>query len=714
MNDLNNKQQEAVTQPINQPVFLLAGAGSGKTKTLTTRLAYVLQNSDILPHNVMVVTFTRKAAHEMFQRTLKTTGLNQTQMGKMFLGTFHSLCRRMLKEQAQQINLNPDFSVIDSDVQLKYVRTFMKDKGWITDEKCIHLNLKQHANPTAAVIYYVNKINNYKENYLFLDELSIHNLFQDELFGEILNHYQGQLGSRNELDFTDLMLKCALMLQENIDILRHYQNKFRLVMVDEFQDTNKLQFYWISLLIGLHQNLFAVGDDDQSIYGFRGSNPENINHLFELLPNIKVIKLEQNYRSTPEIIYCANALIRKNENRQGKTLWTNKKSKGKVTIVESGNADEQGTWIAQTIQSLCNKEAYKYGDMTILYRNNYLSRKLESALIQHQIPYKIHGGLGFFQRKEIKDVINFMRFIFHPEDKSSLFQVINLPYRGVGEKAQQEIEKMLLHFPDKNILELYAENKITKKLSRFVETVSNLRNIIKTDNDLSLPSLQELIVSYFSLMQFYQKYAKTKEEIDSRFENLEELKISFEEFETDYFSDNPQADLVSCFDAYCEMVDNNIVYIEEDKDSQNKVQLMTIHASKGLEFPVVFISDMVQSILPHIKSEEDDRPEKIEEERRLAYVAITRAQEKLFISHYSELIYMNHSRYAPPSQFINELPHEYIVHTQNQIDFFEHRKKNWVRQQENLSFSNNSRIPAYQPKDLSERLKEIVAKHQLK
>ncbi len=684
--NLNDRQREAV-YTTNGPLLILAGAGSGKTTVLVNRIANLIKfgsaydsnkvygeisaddlkeinlslknntsiNFDLCsklavspayPSQILAITFTNKAAGELKERLNKTLGENAK---GVWACTFHSACMRILRRFADIIGYSLDFTVYDALEAQKIVKQIMED-----------LNISENI---LSVKSAANLISKAKDKMLTPGEYKKHTTdnFRAEKVAQIYEKYQAKLKSLDAMDFDDLMLNTVLLFKKSKETLEYYQDKFKYIVIDEYQDTNMIQYEFAHMLSEKSRNLCVVGDDDQSIYKFRGATIENILNFEKNYPDAKTIRLEQNYRSTKSILNCANKLIENNANRKGKTLWTDNPSGEKVNVVTLSSDFEETDFIARTINDSI-KNGYKYSDIAVLYRMNAQSNLIEKILIKNNIPYRIIGGHRFYDRAEIRDMMAYMHVAVNPYDDTRLLRIINQPRRGIGvatvdslvelaEQKKQPIMKII-----ENAEKYSVCCKGSDKLRNFYNLVQQLSEIVK-DNSLSLVERYELILSKIN----YIEYLKTNRDKESKLENIEELKSNIYNYEKAYPEEKSMKGFLQ------------EVSLLTDADNYDKgsdcVVLMTMHSAKGLEFPIVFLPGFEEFIFPSLQSLMNK--EETEEERRLAYVAITRAKEKLFITNTKKRILLGKTMMNEESRFLAELPEECIqrktIHNEKKV-----------------------------------------------
>ncbi|MFQ7521675.1 MAG: DUF3553 domain-containing protein [Terrisporobacter sp.] len=635
---LNPAQREAV-ENTEGPVLILAGAGSGKTRVLTTRIGYLMEDKNVKAENILAITFTNKAANEMRERVEET--LEGIDTKEMWITTFHSCCVRILRKSINKIGYNRSFVIYDSPDQITLIKDCMRE-----------LDISDKAFDPK---YVLSCISNAKDKlyspkkYMQLNEGDI----SKTKIGEIYALYQDRLKRNSALDFDDLIMKTVELFNECPDILDFYRNKFRYIMVDEYQDTSKAQYELIKLLAKQHQNICVVGDDDQSIYGWRGADIRNILEFERDYDNVKIVKLEQNYRSTQVILDAANHVIANNTERKRKKLWSDKKEGQLIKIQLAENEIEEGDFISNTINYMRRYEDREYKDFAVLYRANAQARSVEDALNRAGIPYNIYGGIKFYERKEIKDIIAYLRVIQNPQDDISLKRIINVPRRGIGLRTIEKIEdraslkeesiySVLIDIEDNSDI----SRKARASISEFVDLMSTLRSF--TD----VYTVSQVIEKILDVTGYKDELLKEKNnEGEDRLENLQELISVALEFESGSEDKSLEAFLTS--------IALN-AEPSDDEEQEDRVSLMTIHSSKGLEFPVVFLAGMEEKIFPIARAIQSMRDSDIEEERRLCYVGITRAKEELFLTLTRKRTLYGRTNPSVASRFIEELPKECI------------------------------------------------------
>ena len=618
LNGLNDKQKEAVLH-IDGPCLVIAGAGSGKTKVLTTRIANLIENG-IPSYNILAITFTNKAAKEMRDRLSNIVPDNNA-----FVGTFHSLGVRIIRENAPLLGLDRNFSIIDSDDVISLIKKIMKDLG--LDPKL------------TAPAYIRNKISNIKNEMLSKDDIvKFYNTPQDKVAEKVYYEYIEILKKNNSVDFDDLLRLPVLLFQEHPDVLEMYQDRFKYILIDEYQDTNEVQYKLSKLLAKKYKNIFIVGDPDQSIYMFRGANFRNILNFEKDYANAKVIPLEENYRSTKYILDAANSVIKNNKERKEKTLWSSVGEGKKTKYLRAYDGKHEIQLVLDEIKRLLD-EGYKKNDIAVLYRTNAQSRVVEEMFLKMNMPYKVVGSYYFYNRKEIKDLICYLRLILNNDDEISLRRVINVPKRGIGDAT---IAKLEIEAKEQNTSIFQVISKGKEQL--FKELILHLTE--ESDN-LSLTELIDLILDETGMREEYE--AEKTMESERRLEVLEEFKSITKSFEE-------RTGSVSLADFLEEI--SLIADITEHQEDEDVVTLMTMHSAKGLEFEVVFLVGMEDGIFPHQNSFCEEGG--LEEERRLCYVGITRAKERLYITNAKRRMLYGKDVMNSPSRFIKEIDPELL------------------------------------------------------
>ncbi len=630
---LNDKQYEAVVNT-EGPCLVIAGAGSGKTKVLTHKIAYLIGEKQVKPWNILAITFTNKAANEMKERIGNLVG---DVAADIWMGTFHSICVRILRRFIDRIGFDSSFIIFDTSDQRTLVKTCIKTIG--LDDKMF---------TDRSVL---SEISNAKNEMLEPEQYTVraNGDFRKEKIALVYEMYQKRLKENNAIDFDDIINYTIKILMDNPDILEYYSDKFHYVLVDEYQDTNKAQFTLVTMLASKNGNITVVGDNDQGIYSFRGADISNILNFERDFPGTKIIKLEQNYRCTGNILKAANAVIKNNEVTYKKELWTENEVGNLPAVYSAKNEYDEGTYIAQQIEHLRREEYYKYSDFAILYRMNTQSRAIEEILRRESIPYKIIGGLKFYERKEIKDIISYLRLIQNPSDNLSLKRIINEPKRGIGKTSLDKIEELSVNsgIPMYEIIknaEQYGLNRVFLNSREFVNAIEELR--AKKD-DIKISDLIKETLKKSGYTQALEN--ENTIEAENRIENLDEFLTVAIEFE-DESADNKLSDFLEGI-----TLSSDIDNMEETEET---VTLMTLHSAKGLEFPVVFLVGMEEGIFPGYKS--IGEPKELEEERRLCYVGITRAKEHLFLTCSKQRTIFGSTSCNQVSRFLREIPSDLL------------------------------------------------------
>ena len=657
LKQLNDKQYEAVVNT-EGPCLVIAGAGSGKTKVLTHKIAYLIDEKGVLPWNILAITFTNKAANEMKERI---EGLVGDVAKDIWMGTFHSVCVRILRRFIDRIGFDSSFIIFDTSDQRTLIKACIKNIG--LDDKMFTDRSVQ------------SEISNAKNEMLEPDQYTLraNGDFRKEKIALVYEMYQKRLKENNAIDFDDIINYTIKILMDNPDVLEYYSDKFKYVLVDEYQDTNKSQFTLVTLLASKNGNITVVGDNDQGIYSFRGADISNILNFERDFPGTKIIKLEQNYRCTGNILKAANSVIKNNEVKYKKQLWTENDVGNLPKVYSAKNEYDEGTYIATQIEHLRREEKYNYSDFAILYRMNTQSRAIEEILRREGIPYKIIGGLKFYERKEIKDVISYLRLIQNPSDNISLKRVINEPKRGIGKTSLDNIEKLaedtgISMYEIIKDADQYGLNRVFLNSREFVNVIEELRN--KKDDI----KISELIKETLNKSGYTKALEEENTiEAENRIENLDEFLTVAIEFE-DESAENKLSDFLEGI-----TLSSDIDNMEETDDS---VTLMTLRSAKGLEFPVVFLVGMEEGIFPGYKSISE--PKELEEERRLCYVGITRAKKNLFLTCSKQRTIFGSTSCNPISRFLKEIPEELLdgydeVFGENQENNrFEDSKYSWT------------------------------------
>lgn len=646
LDTLNPAQRDAV-EKTEGPVLILAGAGSGKTRVLTSRMAYLIEDKGVQPANILAITFTNKAANEMRERVEQEIGSDTKDM---WISTFHSCCVRILRKDINRIGYNRSFVIYDSADQITLVKDCLKE-----------LNLSDKVFEPRAVISYISGA---KDKLQTPKEFKHINLSDNRMskVADIYALYQDRLKRNSALDFDDLIFKAVELLKSNEEVLDYYRSRFKYIMVDEYQDTSKAQYELIKLLAKEHQNICVVGDDDQSIYGWRGADIRNILEFEKDYENVHVVKLEQNYRSTQVILDAANTVISNNIERKRKKLWSEKKEGELIKIQLAENEVEEADFIADTIAQISTKQSRPYKDFAILYRANVQGRSIEDALNRSQIPYNIYGGTKFYERKEIKDLLAYLKVIQNPQDDISLKRIINVPRRGIGLRTIEKIEDRA-NLKQESIysvlIDVDTNSEISTKarasINGFVDIIATLRTIREV---YPVSKLIEKILDttgYLDELEESKKKAgkdlvSKSEEIQDRIDNLNEFISIAIEFE----QNSEDKDLETFLTGVALSAEPN------NEEENDRVSLMTIHTSKGLEFPVVFLTGMEEGLFPISRAVRSMNDSEIEEERRLCYVGITRAKEQLFMTMTKKRTLYGKTNHSIASRFMEELPEDNI------------------------------------------------------
>jgi len=649
LDELNEQQRKSV-ECTDGPLLILAGAGSGKTRALTYRVAYIIGQMKAAPFQILAVTFTNKAAREMKDRVVELVGPSGLQV---FVSTFHSLCVRILRAECEKVGYQKGFTILDDSDQQMVVKNCLKE-----------LNLSGDMYKPQSVL---NAISSAKNELLTPDMyFSTSYDIRKRTIAQVYNLYQTKLKTDNSMDFDDLIMLTVKLFQEKPDVLAKYHNKFKYIMVDEYQDTNHAQYMLVKLLASAHRNICVVGDDDQSIYAWRGADIRNILDFENDYPEAVVVKLEQNYRSTGNILEAANKVIACNSGRKEKRLWTDCDAGDKIIAYQAETEREEARYIADQVQTLSAVNKDKLGDVAVLYRTNAQSRILEEVLLNRGIPYKIVGGVRFYERKEIKDMLAYMRFIYNPDDSSSLSRIINVPRRGIGDLTMAKIESIALNAGislykaikrEVRLADSILSTRAKKLLADFVKVADEL---IDLKRHASLSKLAEQVM--LSTGYIAELEAEKTIEATGRIENLKEFLSLTSEFESknkdllgvysqdQYYSD----DYLGTFLEEVALISD----IDSIETTEDAVTLMTLHSSKGLEFDVVFIAGMEENIFPSSRSIDD--PDSLEEERRLCYVGITRAKKTLYMVYSKTRTIFGSHMMNVPSRFLKEIPEELI------------------------------------------------------
>ena len=665
LKNLNEKQREAVLIT-EGPLMVLAGAGSGKTKMLTSRIAYLIAGQNVAPHNILAMTFTNKAAGEMRERVEKMLNVASGQLqargfsylGVPEIGTFHSVCVRLLRRELERTPFTKQFVIYDDSDQLSLIKSALEK-----------LNIDDKAFSPKGMQAGINRL---KCDAVEPQDMEpeLHNIFQKQL-KRVYEQYQKDLFSNNALDFGEIICMAYRLLRDHADIREKYQKRFRYVHVDEYQDTNRSQYFLLSMITsrvnGGHQNICVVGDEDQSIYKWRGADIRNIMDFETEYPGASVVKLEQNYRSTKTIISAATHVIKNNKTRKDKTLWTDNQEG--VPIIHSQLPDEraEAELVVGEIKRIAQNEGRTFADFAIFYRTNAQSRQFEDVFRRDKITYQIVGGLRFYDRKEIKDILSYLKVILNPADSVGIKRIINVPARGIGKTTIEKLEQYHMTHPEMTFWDVLVaaatdtslvSAAVSKKLTQFVGLLNRL---MQEQPKLLISELYHLILDETAYVRDLR--AEGTDEALDRVENLEEFDNVLQEFEEDFFRNTTEAEQAA---RKPELLPSFIEQssLQSDADSKDltitSVKLMTLHASKGLEFPVVFLVGMEEGLFPSVKAWEEEAEEDVEEERRLCYVGMTRAREQLYLTNVVIRRFWGNTNYQEPSRFFAEIPKDLI------------------------------------------------------
>jgi len=636
LNGLNPEQQEAV-KATDGPLLIMAGAGSGKTRVLTHRIAYLMVEKGVNPYNILAITFTNKAAREMRERIKKMMGGTADEI---WISTFHSMCVRILRRDIDRIGYNRNFTILDSTDQQSVIKAILKDKNIDPkkfDPRAILGSISSAKNELTTPEEFAKTTGDYYQ----------------QIVSDVYAEYQKRLKRNQALDFDDLIMKTIQLFQRVPEVLEYYQRKFQYIHVDEYQDTNRAQYMLVKLMAARFRNLCVVGDSDQSIYRWRGADIANILSFEKDYPNAKVILLEQNYRSTKRILHAANEVISRNHNRKAKNLWTENQEGSKICYYRADSEQGEAQFVAGRIKELTKEGNRPLSEIAILYRTNAQSRVMEEVLLKSNIEYSIVGGIKFYDRKEIKDILAYLRLIANPDDDISLQRVINVPKRGIGSGSIDKIANFAaLHdmtmFEALESIELIGLSpKITKAAAEFRDLISNYAKMLEY---LSVTELVEDILEKSGYTEMLT--AEKSIEAQSRLENLEEFLSVTKSFE----ESSEDKSLVAFLTDLALVAD--IDKLDDDGEKADAVVLMTLHSAKGLEFPIVFLIGMEEGVFPHSRSLMEEA--EMEEERRLAYVGITRAENELYLSNAQIRTLFGRTNMNPPSRFIKEIPEDLL------------------------------------------------------
>lgn len=664
---LNERQYEAVTAPLGN-TLVLAGAGSGKTKVLVSRIAWLIEEEHLSPHGILAVTFTNKAAGEMRARL---NSLLATPVSGLWVGTFHGLCHRLLRRHYKEANLPEQFHILDSEDQARVIKRVIA---------ALNLDMEQWPVKQAQSF-----INGRKDEGIRPQHVNTLNYGPGKTWLSIYSAYEQACRTAGVIDFAELLLRTHELLRDNPEILAHYRQRFQAILVDEFQDTNTIQYAWVRLLAGESASVLAVGDDDQSIYGWRGAKVENIQQFSRDFKDTKIIRLEQNYRSTATILDAANALITHNNSRMGKDLWTAGSAGEKILMFRAFNELDEARFVSERIMTEIN-QGVSADEIAILYRSNAQSRVLEEALLRAGIAYRIYGGLRFFDRAEVKDTLAYLRLLVNSSDDTAFERVVNFPTRGIGDKTLEEVrhyaksEQCSLWDSAKALLQSGAmPQRAGSALVKFIELIEELqRNTVAMELDEQLSS----VIQFSGLHAHFSKIKGDKSE--SRLDNLQELINAAKQFRYEQEEDE-ELPLVNAFLAHASLEAG-----EGQADAHERsVHLMTLHAAKGLEFPIVFLVGLEEGVFPGKQSLEEHG--RLEEERRLCYVGMTRAMQKLILSYAEVRRLYGREEYHRPSRFLRELPQELLDEVRVKARF---QAPTQAAPRNNTSFASNTQAQA--------------------
>ena len=628
--NMNDNQLKAILKT-EGAVMVIAGAGSGKTRVLTNRIAYLISKKNILENNILAITFTNKAAKEMKERIYALVGETSKYI---WINTFHSMCVRILRQHIELLGYNKNFTILDTSEQKSIIKNIVRS-----------LDLSEDAYQPANVLKIISNAKN--------SLVSVKKMREQSRFGfmknvaEIYAHYQSYLKKNSVLDFDDLMLKTIVLFKKFPEVLAIYQNQFRYIHVDEYQDTNVIQYRLIKMLSEVHKNVCVVGDDDQSIYSWRGACSDNIINFEKDFDNVELVFLDQNYRSNSTILDAANSVIKNNTDRKEKALWSENKGGGKISVYAASNDKDETDDIAKKILDL-KKEGIDYKDIAILYRANYLSRQMENSCLSFGIPYKLIGSLKFLQRQEVRDLLAYLNVIVNRADEFSLRRIINVPKRGIGASSMDKIDKYAEQYGI-SLFEALKNIEAVGVSKKIVTNIKLLTNLIEKYSEVEKYSIDELIIGIYKDSGYENMLKESNDPYaESRIENISELVSSAKQFSS--MND-------SLIDFISEM---SLTSDSDDENQEDAVVLSTVHASKGLEYKVVFIMGLEENLFPSIRDAESsaDEKNKMEEERRLAYVAITRAKERLFMSYANRRMQFGSIKMNKRSRFLDEVPNK--------------------------------------------------------
>ncbi len=662
LDHLNIQQRQAVKE-INGPMMILAGAGSGKTRTLVTKIAYLLEEKNISPFQMLALTFSNKAAKEMRDRVSRDVSCD---IGALQITTFHSFCARLLRSEAQYLGLSRNFTIYDTAEQKSVVKAILNRRGISTKETS-----------PFEVLYFIEDLKNqghYPDRDLSDKDYEVES---DDIFYDMYLDYEKELHKANATDFGGLISGVIQLFEKFPEVLERYQDRFRYILVDEYQDTNRAQFDLVTKIAQKRRNICVVGDEDQSIYSWRGADIRNILDFEEVYSDAQILKLEQNYRSSKNIIEAAGAVISRNTQRKGKSMWTDNPEGESIEIVECGSDREEADFVAEKLIAHHQDDNINYDEMAVFYRTNSQSRQIEDALRKSNIPYRVVGGIKFYERKEIKDMIAYIRLLVNDKDSLALSRIINVPTRGIGATTLRKIEEEAIK-TDSTLWEVVnriidnpedfkhirLSSRVKSSLSGFVNLLTEAK--VAHDEGESLETVYEKLLyesGYWEMLRAAKDY-----ESQARMENLEELGSAFTQFE----DANPNAR----FGAFLETITLDNSVIGQEEENQGEVSLMTIHGAKGLEFEYVFVTGVEETVFPSYQSMENGDTA-IEEERRLFYVAMTRAMKRLYITFAQGRMLFGQLRFNGFSRFIQEIPNKFYIWTKLRGGRQNHPQDDW-------------------------------------
>ncbi|TDQ34162.1 DNA helicase PcrA [Aureibacillus halotolerans] len=634
---LNDKQREAVLYT-DGPLLIMAGAGSGKTRVLTHRMAYLMSEKKVAPWNILAITFTNKAAREMKDRVQQITGLGED----LWISTFHSMCVRILRRDIERVGYNRSFSILDSSDQLSVIKQICKE-----------LNMDTKRFEPRALLGAISSAKNELKNAAAFEALV--GGYYEKMVADVYTQYERRLKKNQSLDFDDLIMVTIRLFREVPEVLEFYQKKFRYIHVDEYQDTNHAQYTLVNLLAAASRQLCVVGDSDQSIYKWRGADIANILSFEKDYPEASVIMLEQNYRSTESILNAANGVITQNSNRKPKELWTDNKGGAPITYYRADTERDEAQYVIGKMKEFVQSGKWSYRDMAVLYRTNAQSRTMEETLVKSNVNYAMVGGTKFYDRKEIKDLLAYLRLIANPDDDISLARIVNVPKRGIGATTMDKVAAYGLHH-DLSLFQALKEVEEVGLSARFTKTLQNFSKLMSQwTQQQEFLSVTEIIEEVLDKTG-YREMLKNENTIESqsRLENIEEFLTVSKQFE----QRSEDKTLLAFLTDLALVADINQLEEDDDGKPQDAVTLMTLHSAKGLEFPIVFLIGLEEGVFPHSRSlmEEDE----MEEERRLCYVGITRAEKNLFMTNAKMRTLFGRTNTNPPSRFMKEIPDELI------------------------------------------------------